>query len=184
MSEKRRVPNLSVGGRPTPRECGCKDPSLLSVEDIGATDIERIILNLSRCVLFGYTHDSIDPWNHAVAMAEHYTDQENGGVLMVRVLNVVRAMRQERVQNYSFMPVGCSRMTSDEVALMSSVQSALRAGTSEENFPLDALIGRAFAPLTRKSLMALKSCANLLSKDTCTDAISHPVHHPGSSLLN
>jgi len=157
MTLKRRPPTPNSKQQSGETECCCSDPSLTSIDDLAADPLDVLVLNLSRAICFGYAHEAVGPWDHAISMAEEIYSEDQGAILMAHVATLIRAVRSERNPVFSFMPIGCRRMTYDEECLLRVVQSARRRDGNPERMLLLALVSRVDA---HKCLAALKRLAN------------------------
>jgi hypothetical protein len=90
-----------------------------------------VILELVRCFCHGYATRDLVVWEHAFRLADDRLGLADGPILSARVSALIRAMRDERQAPFGFMPLGCSRISEDEEALMALVKASCDDGQYE-----------------------------------------------------
>lgn len=88
------------------------------VTDACADDAEVLALSTLRMIAAGYSTGDVACWDMAYAGAERLLRPEIAGRLVASVTTLVRAVRAERPQAWSFMPVTCCRVTGDEATIV------------------------------------------------------------------
>lgn len=104
---------------------------MAKVADACADDAEVLALSTLRMIAAGYSTGDVACWDMAFARAERVLCVETAGRLVASVATLVRAVRAERPDPWSFMPVTCCRVTGDE-AMIVRLMTVSRGGASHE----------------------------------------------------
>jgi hypothetical protein len=105
--------------------------SLPTIESLGLAPIELAIVDLVRCFCHGYASGNLASWEHAFRLADDRLGLAEGPILAARVSALIRAMRDERQVDFGFMPLGCSRISEDEEALLALIKASCDDGQYE-----------------------------------------------------
>ena len=103
---------------------------LMHVTDVCADPAEALALSITRFLAAGYSTGDVACWDAAYSGAEQLLGAEPGGRLVAGLIGLVRALRTERVGGWTYMPVTCCRVTTDEQAMMRLITLA-RFGDAE-----------------------------------------------------
>jgi hypothetical protein len=131
-------------------------PDLAEICHDGA---ERLALSVSRFIAAGYMTSDAACWDAAHACAEEVLGPVAGPRLVAAMASVMRALRVERFEPWSFMPAPCCRATGNEADLVAALQCARRGTPDALCEAACRLTGAQDAP---RLAAVLKSAADIL----------------------
>ncbi|HEX2552552.1 MAG TPA: hypothetical protein VHL98_02550 [Microvirga sp.] len=91
-----------------------------------ADQAEVLALSVTRFIAAGYMTSDAACWDAAHACAEELLGVAAGPKLVAAFAGVMRALKAERHEPWSFMPAPCCRITEDEADLLAALQVARR----------------------------------------------------------
>ncbi|MEE7493319.1 hypothetical protein [Methylobacterium oryzae] len=107
-----------------------KDRAML-VRDACIDDISILALSLVRFVASGYMTGDVTCWEAAHDIAERALGAADGTVFVAAMTGVMRAIRADRPEDWSFMPASCCRLTPAEEQLV-CLLAAARVGEAAQ----------------------------------------------------
>ena len=116
--------------------------------DVCADRAEALALSITRFLAAGYSTGDVACWDAAYSGAEHLLGAEPGGRLVASLIGLIRALRTERVGGWTYMPVTCCRVTTDEQAMMRLIALARLGDDNSVNQAAADLAKRPAAPGT------------------------------------
>jgi hypothetical protein len=105
--------------------------SLPTIESLELAPVDLVIVDFVRCFCHGYASRNLASWEHAFRLADDRLGLADGSILAARVSALIRAMRDERQVDFGFMPLGCSRISEDEEALIALIKASCDDGQHE-----------------------------------------------------
>lgn len=168
-------------------QCAGARAGLPSRKKFNFTMREEVCLDVVREILSMHMSADARHWHSAIEFTEMHFGDACAVSFVARATNFVRALRIERNCPFNFLTFGCKHITSDELAMMSALQSARLGPGYEQKETLQYLAQSAsFAKLE----LAVLALAGLLDdaretprpvRDVRAGALSAP---PAASKLH
>ena len=141
------------------------------VVDVCGDEADILALSVARFVAAGYMTSDVACWNAAFDGAEQLLGPTEGCRFVACVVAIVRALRAEREDDWSFMPASCCRVPGHECALVSLIGRGRRRLWADLDDAAAALTGREAAPrlvaAVRAAVATLDAAAERLSPTSC-----------------
>ena len=138
------------------------------VVDVCKDEADILALSVARFVAAGYMTSDVACWNAAFDGAEQLLGPADGCRFVASVVAIVRALRAEREDDWSFMPASCCRVTGHECALVALIGRARRRLWADLEEAAAAITGREAAPLlvaaVRAAVATLDEAAERLAE--------------------
>ncbi|MFD0937865.1 hypothetical protein ACFQ12_22120, partial [Methylobacterium trifolii] len=116
------------------------------VTEVCGDDADVLALSVVRFVAAGYMTWDVACWDAAFEGAEKLLGSDEGCRFVSCVVGIVRALRAEREDEWSFMPATCCRVTGHECALVALLGRGRRRLWDEVGRGAAEITGRAEAP--------------------------------------
>lgn len=116
------------------------------VADVCGDEAEILALSVARFVAAGYMTSDVACWNAAFDGAERLLGPAEGSRFVACVVAIIRALRVEREDDWSFMPASCCRVTGHECALVDLIDRGRRRLWADLEAAAAEITGRAAAP--------------------------------------
>ena len=120
--------------------------SMQRVADVCGDEADILALSVARFVAAGYMTSDVACWNAAFDGAEQLLGPAEGCRFVACVVAIVRALRVEREEDWSFMPASCCRVTGHECALVALIGRGRRRLWSDLEEAAAEITGREAAP--------------------------------------
>ncbi len=137
-----------------------------------ADQAEVLALSVTRFIAAGYMTADAACWDAAHACAEEVLGVADGPKLVAAFAGVMRAIKVERLEPWSFMPASCCRITENEEDLLSALQFARR---HERHALHEAVLNLTGAEAAPRLTAALEAAAATLD-DIAPALTQHLVH--------
>ncbi|QEE42439.1 MULTISPECIES: hypothetical protein [unclassified Methylobacterium] len=141
------------------------------VADVCGDEADILALSVARFVAAGYMTSDIACWNAAYDGAEQLLGATEGCRFVASVVAIVRALRAEREDDWSFMPASCCRVTGHECALVALIGRGRRRLWAELEEAAAEITGREAAPrlveAVRAAVATLDAAAERLAPAAC-----------------
>lgn len=145
------------------------------VADVCGDEADILALSVARFVAAGYMTSDVACWNAAFDGAEQLLGAAEGCRFVACVVAIVRALRVERDDDWSFMPASCCRLTGHECALVALIGRGRRGAWDEVAHEAAALAGREKAPRLTAAI-----CAAAESLDAAARHLAPAHRNPGA----
>jgi len=116
------------------------------VVDVCGDEAEILALSVARFVAAGYMTSDVACWNAAFDGAEQLLGPVEGCRFVACVVAIIRALRAERQDDWSFMPASCCRVTGHECALVGLINQGRRRHGADLEAAAAEITGRETAP--------------------------------------
>lgn len=116
------------------------------VADVCGDEAEILALSVARFVAAGYMTSDVACWNAAFDGAEQLLGPAEGCRFVACVVAIIRALRAEREDDWSFMPASCCRVTRHECALVQLINRGRRRLWTDLEEAAAEITGREAAP--------------------------------------
>ncbi len=136
-----------------------------------ADQAEVLALSVTRFIAAGYMTADAACWDAAHACAEEVLGVAAGPRLVAAFAGVMRAIKVERLDPWSFMPASCCRITENEGDLVLALQFARRHERHALHAAALKLTGVEAAP---RLVAALEAAAATLDEIAPALAAGHP----------
>ena len=120
--------------------------ALRRVVDVCGDEAEVLALSVARFVAAGYMTSDVACWNAAFDGAEQLLGPAEGCRFVACVVAIIRALRVEREDDWSFMPASCCRVTGHECALVNLINQGRRRLWTDLAEAAAEITGREAAP--------------------------------------
>ena len=120
--------------------------TLRRVADVCGDEADILALSVARFVAAGYMTSDVACWDAAFDGAERLLGPDEGGRFVACVVGIVRALRAEREDDWSFMPATCCRVTGHECALVALIGRGRRRRWAELESAAAEITARETAP--------------------------------------
>jgi hypothetical protein len=137
-----------------------------------ADQAEVLALSVTRFIAAGYMTADAACWDAAHACAEEVLGVAAGPKLVAAFAGVMRAIRVERLEPWSFMPASCCRITENEGELVLALQFARR---DERRALYEAALKLTGVEAAPRLVAALEAAAATLDEIAPALAAGHPV---------
>lgn len=151
--------------------------ALRRVADVCGDEADILALSVARFVAAGYMTSDVACWNAAFDGAEQLLGAAEGCRFVACVVAIVRALRVERDDDWSFMPASCCRVTGHECALVNLINRGRRLSADLEEAAAE-LTGREAAP---RLVAAVRAAAGPMDAAAARLA---PTTRPGGAVLH
>ena len=141
------------------------------------TPHEDVYLDVVREILAMYASADARHWHAALEYTEMHFNDACAVSFVARATNFVRGLRAERHCPFNFLTFRCSHITSDELAMMSALQTA-RHGP--EYVHKDALQYLAQSASFNKLERAVRELADLLEAPAAPSALQTSAREPAT----
>jgi hypothetical protein len=145
------------------------------VVDVCNDEADILALSVARFVAAGYMTSDVACWNAAFDGAEQLLGPADGCRFVASVVAIVRALRAEREDDWSFMPASCCRVTGHECALVALIGRARRRLWADLEEAAAAITGREAAPrlvaAVRAAVATLDEAAERLAPTGCPNRV-------------
>ncbi|KNY23047.1 hypothetical protein AKJ13_09205 [Methylobacterium sp. ARG-1] len=145
------------------------------VVDVCGDEADILALSVARFVAAGYMTSDVACWNAAFDGAEQLLGPAEGCRFVASVVAIVRALRAEREDDWSFMPASCCRVTGHECALVALIGRARRRLWADLEEAAAAITGREAAPrlvaAVRAAVATLDEAAERLAPTACPSRV-------------
>jgi hypothetical protein len=118
---------------------------------------EVLTLSISRFIAAAYMTGDAACWDAAFACAEEVLGPADSPRVVGAVAGVMRALKVERLEPWSFMPASCCRVTENECDLIAALQFARRGESSAVEEAACRLTGINDAPRLSIAIIAAAS---------------------------
>lgn len=149
------------------------------VADICGDDAEVLALSVARFVAAGYMTRDIACWDAAFDGAETLLGPADGGRFVAAIVGIVRALRVEREDDWSFMPATCCRLTGHECALVGLIGRSRRRLWDDVGRGAADITGRTDAP---RLVAALRSAIDPI--DAAAGRLGGTKQRPADAALH
>lgn len=140
------------------------------VVDVCGDEAEILALSVARFVAAGYMTSDVACWNAAFDGAEQLLGPAEGCRFVACVVAIIRALRAEREEDWSFMPASCCRVTGHECALVNLLNRGRRRLWADLEESAAEITGRDAAPrlvaAVRAAIDPLEAAAERLAPAT------------------
>lgn len=140
------------------------------VVDVCGDEAEILALSVARFVAAGYMTSDVACWNAAFDGAEQLLGPAEGCRFVACVVAIIRALRAEREEDWSFMPASCCRVTGHECALVNLLNRGRRRLWADLEESAAEITGRDAAPrlvaAVRAAIDPLEAAAERLTPAT------------------
>ena len=124
--------------------------ALRRVADVCGDEADILALSVARFVAAGYMTSDVACWNAAFDGAEQLLGATEGCRFVACVVAIVRALRAEREDDWSFMPASCCRVTGHECALVNLINRGRRRLWTDLEEAAAELTGREADPVSSR----------------------------------
>ena len=149
--------------------------ALQRVVDVCGDEAEILALSVARFVAAGYMTSDVACWNAAFDGAEQLLGPAEGCRFVACVVAIIRALRAEREEDWSFMPASCCRVTGHECALVNLINRGRRRLWSDLEEAAAEITGRDAAPrlvaAVRAAVDPLDAAAERLAPASCRGGV-------------
>jgi hypothetical protein len=163
MRDTKRKPSNSASVAQQPDENVCAGHALGFPlrSSLGFRPIENVTLDVFRCVCEVYATASAQPWEIALRISEEQLGAIDGPLLVARVTALLRALRKERGNGFSYLSVGCQHVSPDEL----TVTGLLKAARNGDKNAFERGIALALdnAEISDRTRVAVRSLAEVQS---------------------
>jgi hypothetical protein len=149
--------------------------ALQRVIDVCGDEAEILALSVARFVAAGYMTSDVACWNAAFDGAEQLLGPAEGCRFVACVVAIIRALRAEREEDWSFMPASCCRVTGHEGALVYLINRGRRRLWADLEEAAAEITGRDAAPrlvaAVRAAVDPLEAAAERLAPASCRGGV-------------
>jgi len=149
--------------------------ALQRVVDVCGDEAEILALSVARFVAAGYMTSDVACWNAAFDGAEQLLGPAEGCRFVACVVAIIRALRAEREEDWSFMPASCCRVTGHEGALVYLINRGRRRLWADLEEAAAEITGRGAAPrlvaAVRAAVDPLEAAAERLAPASCRGGV-------------
>ncbi|MDP4021845.1 hypothetical protein Q8W71_04335 [Methylobacterium sp. NEAU 140] len=128
--------------------------TLRRVADVCGDEADVLALSVARFVAAGYMTCDVACWDAAFDGAEQLLGPAEGPRFVAGVVGIVRALKAERAEDWSFMPASCCRLTGHECALVALIGRGRRRAWDDVADGAAALAARPAAPRLEAAVRA------------------------------
>lgn len=125
---------------------GCKHQDRPRVTEVCRDDAAVLALAVTRYVAAGYMTGDVACWDAAHDGAERVLGEADGPAFVAAITSLMRAIRAERLADWSFMPASCCRVTPHEEQLLALLALARSPAGGEVAAAAARLAGVPSAP--------------------------------------
>ncbi|WP_267421864.1 hypothetical protein [Methylobacterium sp. GC_Met_2] len=149
--------------------------ALQRVVDVCGDEAEILALSVARFVAAGYMTSDVACWNAAFDGAEQLLGPAEGCRFVACVVAIIRALRVEREEDWSFMPASCCRVTGHECALVNLINRGRKRLWADLEEAAAEITGRGTAPrlvaAVRAAVDPLDAAAERLAPTSCRGGV-------------